>query len=91
MLLAGRSLDGDRIPAGAVVRTRKDGDVFKRVHGRTKLLSDFLNEKKLSRTDKESLLVLAKESTVYAVLGLETSYQTKITSTTTKILHIITE
>ena len=87
----GRTLDGDKIPAGAVVRTRRDGDAFKRVNGKTKLLSDFLNEKKLSWTDKESLLVLAKESTVYAVLGLETSDQTKITSTTTKILHIITE
>ena len=90
-ILPGKSLDKEKIPADAVVRTRKEGDVFKRVNGKTKLLSDFLNEKKLSVFDKERLLVLAEGNTVFAVLGLETSDLTKITSTTTKILHIITE
>ena len=90
-VIPGRSLDEDKLPLGCVVRTRKKGDVFKRVNGKTKLLSDFLNEKKLSVFDKERLLVLASGNTVFAVLGLETSDLTKITSTTTKILHIITE
>ena len=84
-------MDGDKIPRDAVVRQRNDGDVFKRVNGKTKLLSDFLNDKKLSKPDKDSLLVLANGNEILAVLGIETADSVKITNTTEKIIHIIKE
>ena len=68
----------DYLPQGAVIRTRKDGDVFKRVNGKTKLLSDFLNDKKLTKIQKDKLLVIAKENTVFAILGLETADSVKV-------------
>ena len=66
------------LPKGAVIRTRKDGDVFKRVNGKTKLLSDFLNDKKLTKIQKDKLLVIAKDNTVFAILGLETADSVKV-------------
>ena len=68
----------DYLPQGAVIRTRKDGDVFKRVNGKTKLLSDFLNDKKLTKIQKNKLLVIAKDNTVFTILGLETADSVKV-------------
>ncbi len=77
-LVKGCTLNPDAVPAGCVVRTRLDGDTFRRVHGKNKLLSDFLNEKKLNAFQKEKILVLAQGSTVYAVLGIETAESVKV-------------
>lgn len=90
-IIKGASLDGDRLPDECVVRTRRDGDVFKRVNGKRKLLGDYLNNLKLSKPEKDSLLVLAKDSEIYAVLGVETADSVKITDDTVNILHIIRE
>ena len=84
-------MDADKIPQSAIIRSRADGDVFKRVNGKTKLLSDFLNDKKLSKPDKDAVLVLAKGNEILAILGLETADSVKITDTTKKIIHIIKE
>ncbi len=90
-LIPGVSFDPDKIPEGAVIRLRKDGDKFKRVNGKTKLLSDFLNEKKLTNMQKNKLLVLAKGSKILAILGLETSDYIKITEQTNRIVIITKE
>lgn len=75
-IVKGATVDPDKVK-GCIVRTRRDGDKFCRVNGKNKLLSDFLNEKKLTKYQKDSLLVLAKDSTVYAILGLETAEQAR--------------
>lgn len=74
-----------------LIRSRRDGDYFHRVNGKNKLLSDFLNEKKLTKTEKDALLVLAEGSTVYAILGLEVAEQAKIDNDATTIINIIKE
>ena len=75
-IISGATVDPKKV-VGCVVRTRRDGDKFWRVNGKNKLLSDFLNEKKLTKRQKDNLLVLAKEDVVYAILGLETAEQAK--------------
>lgn len=90
-IVSGISFDCDKVPDGAVIRSRLCGDVFKRVNGKTKLLSDFLGEQKLPSTEKEKILVLADRQTILAVLGYETSDLIKIDNTTKKIIHIIKE
>lgn len=87
----GVSFDPDKLPEDCVVRQRADGDLFKRVNGKTKLLSDFLNDKKLTKLEKDELLVLAKDRDVLAVLGLETSDRIKITPDTKRIMYITKE
>ncbi|MGN1042654.1 MAG: tRNA lysidine(34) synthetase TilS [Christensenellales bacterium] len=89
-MIKGSTIDADKVK-GAVIRTRRDGDKFCRVNGKNKLLSDFLNEKKLLSTEKDGLLLLASGSTVYAVLGVETAEEAKIDENTEKILHIVKE
>lgn len=84
------TFDGDKA-VGCVVRTRKDGDKFCRVNGKNKLLSDFLNEKKLLKSQKDKLLLLAKGDVVYAVLGLEIAEEVKIDENTKKIIYIVKE
>ena len=83
----GATLDPNKVK-GCVVRTREDGDKFCRVNGKNKLLSDFLNEKKLTKYEKDSLLVLAKKNVIYAILGLETAEQAKAEN---EYLHILKE
>lgn len=81
-----------RLPSSCHIRTRKDGDVFKKVNGKTKLLSDFLNEKKLPIYQKNRILVLAKDNEIFAVLGIETADSVKVENLQKdKIIHIIKE
>lgn len=56
---------------GLVVRTRKDGDSFKRYKGGRKSLSDYLTDIKMPQSERSKVLVLAKNSEIYAVLGVE--------------------
>ncbi len=58
---------------GLVVRTRRDGDSFKRYKGGRKSLSDYLTDIKMPQAERAKLLVLAKDSEIYAVLGVEVS------------------
>ncbi len=90
-LVKGISFDMDKVPDGTVVRTRLSGDVFKSANGKTKLLSDYLNGKKLSVTEKNAILVLAKEETILAVMGYDTADLVKIDESTKKIIHILKE
>lgn len=85
----GLSLDFDKIPKDAVIRERLPGDTFKRVNGKTKSLSNFLTDLKLSKPEKDELLVLASGKKIYAILGLDTADEAKITNDTTTIIHII--
>lgn len=87
----GISFDYDKVPKQAVIRNWLSGDTFKRVNGKTKLVSDFLNEQKLSKIEKENILVLANQQTILAILGYETSDLIKVDKTTKKIIHIIKE
>ncbi|NLL56251.1 MAG: tRNA lysidine(34) synthetase TilS [Clostridiales bacterium] len=90
-IINGISFDLDKVPEGTVIRTRKKGDKFKRVNGKTKLLSDYLTDAKINVLDKQKLLVMAKDSEVFAVLGMETGDKVKIDQTTKHIMHIIKE
>ena len=79
--------DGDKIPSGAVIRTRRDGDVFKKFGGGTKKLKEFLIDKKIPLSKRDKLPLIAKDNTVYLIFGVEISDDIKITSETTNILY----
>ena len=79
--------DGDKIPNGAVIRTRRDGDVFKKFGGGTKKLKEFLIDKKIPLSKRDKLPLIAKDNTVYLIFGVEISDDIKITSETTNVLY----
>lgn len=84
----GISFDLDKVPDGAVVRTRKEGDKFKRYGGGTKNLSDYLTDKKIPLYMRDKLLLIAKDNIVYAVLGVEIADEVKIDENTKNIYLI---
>jgi len=84
----GLTFDLDKIPEGAVVRVRKDGDKFKRYGGGTKSLGDYLTDMKFPLYIRDKMLVIAKESQVYAILGVEISDEIKIDENTKNIYLI---
>ena len=82
------TFDADKIPDGAVLRTRRNGDIFKKFGGGAKKLKDFLIDKKIPQSDRNGLIVLAKDNQVFAVVGVEISDDVKITAATTSIAKI---
>lgn len=87
----GISFDPEKIPEGAVIRTRQEGDIFKRCGGRTKKLNDFLTDIKLPASERDKLLILAHDGEVLAVCGIEIADSIKVDKTTKEIIKIIKE
>lgn len=82
-------IDYDKLPKNVVLRKRADGDKFKPCNGRTKLLSDYLSDKKIPLFKRDKLLVLACENTIYAIIGMEISDEVKLTTQTINAKEII--
>lgn len=81
-------IDADKIDRGCVLRPPYEGDEFKKINGGTKSLKKFLVDKKVSKTERKDLIVLAKGKNVLAVCGIEISELVKITDQTKKIIKI---
>ena len=79
--------DKDKVPKNAVIRNRKDGDIFKKFGGGTKKLKEFLIDKKVPRYSRDSIPVLAVDNTVLAVFGVEISEDIKVDERTKTTLY----
>ena len=71
-------VDLDKLPEGCVFRARRDGDFIKKFGGGTKSVGDFLTDKKVPARKRDSLVVLAKDCEVFAVVGVDVSREVKI-------------
>ena len=80
--------DYDKIPLGAVLRVRQEGDVFTKFGGGTKNLGDYMTDKKIPLLERESLPIIAVNETVLIVCGVEISDLVKIEASTKKIAKI---
>ena len=80
--------DGDRIPKGAVLRTRRNGDRFRPYGGREKSLGDWFTDKKIPLRERDGILLVAKDSEVLIVVGYEISDRVKVTAETKRICRI---
>lgn len=87
-LKSGLILDADKLPKGTVIRTKKDGDVFKKFGGGTKSLGDFLTDKKIPRSERDHLPLLTYENKVLAVFGVAISDDVKVDENTKKAIKI---
>ena len=67
-----------RIPASAVFRTRRAGDVFCKFGGGEKKLKDFLIDRKIPRRVRDGLILLAEGREILAVLGVEISEKLRV-------------
>lgn len=66
-------VDADKIPKGAVIRHRKDGDFINKFGGGRKSLGDFLTDKKVPLRHRDELALVAKDGEIFAVFGIEIS------------------
>lgn len=73
---------------GAVIRTRREGDSFKRFGGGRKSLGDYFTDIKLPVRLRDRVPVIAKDNEILAVFGVEISDIVKITDKTKKTLKI---
>lgn len=81
--------DPAKIPEGAVVRNRREGDQFKKFGGGTKSLSDFFTDIKMPARLRDGVPLIAKENRVYAVIGVEISDEIKVDKDTGTVYKII--
>ncbi len=82
-------IDGDRIPDGAVVRSRKEGDEFRPYGGGNKKLKEYLIDRKIPLRKRDKLPLLCYNDKVLAIFGVEISDDAKITDRTVNALELI--
>ena len=79
--------DADKIPKGAVIRTRRTGDRFTKFGGGTKSLSDYLTDKKVLAREREMpLIAFGRE--VFVICGLAVSDKVKVDETTENVFTV---
>ncbi len=85
-LKTGLKADLAKIPNTAVIRTRRDGDVFTKFGGGTKLLNDYFTDKKIAQRARDSQILIADGNVVLAILGLAISDKIKVEDSTQTII-----
>ena len=90
-LKSGLFCDLNKIPKTAIIRTKRDGDVFTKFGGGTKSLGDFLTDKKVPLRIRERLPVLADGNTVLCVFSVAVSDKIKVDENTQTIIKLICE
>ena len=78
--------DKDKIPLNSVIRTRRDGDKFKKFGGGTKNLNDYFTDKKIPKRLRDDLILLADGNEILAIFGLAVSDKIRVDENTKNIL-----
>ena len=87
-LKSGFFLDLEKIPNGAVIRTKKVGDTFTKFGGGTKSLGDYLTDKKIPQRERDLLPIITSGNEVLAIFGIAVSNKVKVDDTTKTIIQI---
>ncbi len=80
--------DKDKIPSGAVIRTRRDGDVFTKFGGGTKKLKEYFIDKKIPLSKRDSIPLIAKGNVIFLIVGIEISDLVRVDDRTKTKLKI---
>ena len=78
--------DTAKIPPTAVIRTKKDGDVFTKFGGGSKKLADYFTDKKIPLRLRDEIPLLADGKNVLVIFGVAVSDKIKVDNTTEKII-----
>lgn len=70
--------DVDKLPQNCVFRARRQGDTFTKFGGGTKSLKKYLIDKKIPERHRDGLLLLACDSEIYVVCGVEIADSVKV-------------
>lgn len=78
--------DGDKIPVGSVIRTRRDGDVFIPFNGKSKKLKDYFIDKKVPTRERDFIPLLCHEKNVLLIENFSISEVIKVDKNTVNVL-----
>ncbi len=81
-------VDVDKIPKTAIIRSKTDGDVFKKFGGGTKKLNDYLTDVKIPARLRSGLPILADGKDVLIIFGVAISDKIKVDGTTSRIAKL---
>lgn len=81
-------IDGDKVPADAVLRHRREGDVIEKFGGGTKSLGDFFTDRKIPLRHRDDIVVCASGREVLFAAGVEISEKVRIDKDTKNIIKI---
>lgn len=87
-LKAGLYFDLNKIPPTAVIRTRKDKDLFTNFGGKTKLLSDYFIDKKVPLRSRDFIPLICDGDNVLAIFDFAISENVKVDKNTKNIINI---
>lgn len=87
----GINFDADKVPKDAVVRTRREGDVFQKFGGGTKSLGDFFTDKKIPLRLRDNIPLLASGKDILVIFGVAVSDKVRVDENTRNIKKIISE
>lgn len=80
--------DLDKVPSGAVYRSRREGDTFTRFGGRSKKLKNYLIDVKIPLQLRDKLVLLCEGSRVLLIVGVEISESVKVDESTDTVMRI---
>ena len=83
----GFKADLDKI-GKAIIRTRKQGDSFKRFKGGRKPLGKYLTDVKVAKMQRDNLPILARDNEVLAVLPIEIYDGISVDDSTRNIVYL---
>lgn len=81
-------VDADKLPDDTVIRARREGDRILKFGGGSKNLGDFLTDIKYPLRHRDSVVVAASGSEIYAVFGVEISKNAKVDEHTKRIFKL---
>ncbi len=87
-LTGGFYADLNKIPKTAIVRTKRNGDVFTKFGGGTKKLSDYLTDKKIPLRTRNHIPVIADGNDILAVFGVAISEKIKVDDNTESVIEL---
>lgn len=88
-LKKGFKADLDKIPDGAVIRFKREGDKFTKFGGGTKSLGDYMTDKKIPLRLRNSIPLLAVGNEILVIFGIAVSNKIKVDQTTKNILEFL--
>lgn len=80
--------DADKLPSGAVVRSRREGDRFRPFGGGERSLGDWFTDKKIPLRLRGEIPVVASGNRIYIVGEYEIAEEIKVTRETKRVSHI---
>ena len=85
----GLFIDGDKIPKGAIIRAKGDGDIFTKFGGGTKKLVDYFTDKKIPLRLRANIPVIAIDNEILAIFGVEVSEKVRVDKNTKVVYQLI--